>query len=89
MISQGLLDDVIRQAEEGVLDDALIARLRSAHPGVHFTWCMDDDIVVNARPVAERPGFNLYLVNSSDHCSTLTNDTDGASGIVLAEVIAD
>lgn len=89
MISQALLDDVIRQAEESVLDDALIASLRRANPGVHFTWCMDDDIVVNARPLVERPRFNLYLVNSSDHCSVLTNDCESASGIVLAEVIPD
>lgn len=89
MISQAVLDDVIRQAEEGVLDDALIARLRNTNPGVHFTWCMDDDIMVNAKPLVERPGFNIYLVNSTDHCSVLTNDTESASGIVLAEVIPD
>lgn len=89
MISQQLLDDVIRRAEAGVLDDALIASLRAAHPGVHFTWCMDDDIVVNARPLVERPRFNLYLVNSSAHCSVLSNDCESASGVVLAEVIAD
>lgn len=89
MISQQLLDDVIRQAEESVLDDALIARLRAANPGVHFTWCMDDDIVVNAKPVVQRPGFNIYLVNSTDHCSVLTNDGESASGMVLAEVIPD
>ena len=89
MISQAVLDDVVRQAEESVLDDALIASLRSANPGVHFTWCMDDDIMVNAKPVVERPRFNLYLVNSSDHCSVLSNDPEAASGIVLAEVIPD
>ncbi|MNG26589.1 hypothetical protein D3C84_1116000 [compost metagenome] len=89
MISQDLLDAVIRQAEQGAIDDALIAGLRSAHPGAHFTWCMDDDIVVNAKPVATRPGFNVYLVNSSDHCSVLTNDCAAASGIVLAEIIPD
>lgn len=89
MISQTLLDDVIRQAEQGALDESLLASLRSAHPGVHFTCCMDDDIAVNAKPVAERPGFNVYLVNSSDHCSVLSNDLGSASGIVLAEIIED
>ncbi|ACO76408.1 hypothetical protein AvCA_01430 [Azotobacter vinelandii CA] len=89
MISQTLLDDVVRQAEQGVLGESLLASLRSAHPGVHFTCCMDDDVVVNAKPVVERPGFNVYLVNSCDHCSVLTNDLDSASGIVLAEIIED
>ncbi|EXF44761.1 hypothetical protein BAY1663_02834 [Pseudomonas sp. BAY1663] len=89
MISQTQLDAVIRQAENAPLDEALLARLRSEHPGIHFTCCMDDDVVANAKPVAERPGFNVYLVNSSQHCSVLSNDLDAASGIVLAEVIAD
>ncbi len=89
MISQTQLEAVIRQAEGASLDEALLARLRSDHPGIHFTCCMDDDVTVNARPVAERPGFNVYLVNSSQHCSVLSNDLDAASGIVLAEVIAD
>ncbi|MBB3103898.1 DUF6129 family protein [Azomonas macrocytogenes] len=89
MISQTQLDEIIREVEQSSLDDALLARLRNTYPGIHFTHCMDDDIVVNAKPVAEKSGFNLYLVNSSDHCSVLTNDTQAASGVVLAEVIED
>ena len=89
MISQEQLDDVIARAEQGPLGVPLLASLRQAHPGAHFTLCMDDDIVVNARPVAERPGFNVYLVNSSEHCLVLTNDLDAASGVVLAEIIPD
>lgn len=87
MIEQTLIDEVIRQAERHALDEALLANLRGSHPGVHFTGCMDDDIQGNAKPVAARPGFNLYLVNSSQHCSVLTNDLASASGIVLAQVI--
>lgn len=89
MISQSQLDEVIRVAEQSSLDESLLLTLRGAYPGVHFTCCMDDDVSVNAKPYAERPGFNVYLVNSSDHCSTLTNDPDIASGVVLAEVIED
>lgn len=89
MISQDLLDAVIHQAEQGTLGEPLLASLRQTHPGAHFTLCMDDDIVVNAKPIAARPGFNVYLVNSSDHCLVLTNDLDAASGVVLAEVIPD
>lgn len=89
MISQTQLDDVIQRVESATLGDELLTSLRSAHPGVHFTWCMDDDVMVNARPIVERPGFNIYLVNSMDHCSILSNDLDSASGMVLAEVIQD
>ena len=35
-------------------------------------------------PVLERPGFNLYLVNGSEHCLSLTNDPELAIGVVLA-----
>lgn len=86
MIDQSLLDSVILATEESGLDEALIARLRGNYPGVHFTCCSDDDIAANARAVAEREAFNVYLVNSSSHCSVLTNDPDTASGIVLAYV---
>ncbi len=89
MISQALLDEVVSQAEQAVLDDALIASLRAAHPGVSFTWCFDDDVVAIARPVVEREKFNIYLVNSTDHCSVLTNDPASAGGMVLAEVLPD
>ena len=89
MISQALLDDVVSQAEQAVLDDALIARLRAAYPGVSFTWCFDDDVVVSARAIVEREKFKVYLVNSTEHCSVLTNDLDSAGGMVLAEVLPD
>ncbi len=89
MISQTQLDEIIREVEQASLNDALIVRLRGAYPGVHFTHCMDDDIPVNAKPVVEKGRFNVYLVNSSDHCSVLTNDAAVASGVVLAEVIED
>lgn len=86
MIEQQLLDSVILATEQKGLDEALVAHLRSQHPGVHFTCCSDDDIASNARAVAERGTFSVYLVNSSSHCSVLTNDLSAASGIVLAYV---
>ncbi len=89
MLNQSQLEEVIHAAEQSTLDERLLATLRAAYPGVHFTCCMDDDVSVNAKPYAQRPGFNVYLVNSSNHCSTLTNDPDIASGVVLAEVIED
>ena len=38
-------------------------------------------------PVLERPGFNVYLVNGSEHCLTLTNDPELAIGVVLIRVV--
>jgi Family of unknown function (DUF6129) len=74
--------------EQQGLSETLIEALRERFPGRHFTYCMDDDISVG-RPVIERRGFRLYLVDSRDHCSSLTTDADHASGVVLAEVITD
>lgn len=68
------------------LDEAGLARLRAAWPGLHLTLCGDDDVPARLPPVLERPGFNLYLVNGSEHCLTLTNDPEVAIGVVLAWV---
>lgn len=89
MITQTQLDEIIHIAAQEPIKDALLIRLRTAYPDLHFTHCLDDEVSVNAKPVAEQPGFNVYLVNSSSHCSVLTNDPDSASGVVLAEVIED
>ena len=69
------------------LDQSTIMGLRNAYPDIHFTYCMDDDIVA-AQPVIEREAFNLYLVDGREHCLCLTNDNDNATGLVVAEVIA-
>lgn len=74
------------------VDDAtapdLAARLRAQFPGLSFTVCADDDIIA-ARPVVEREGFNLYLVDGGSHCLSLTRDAASASGVVVAWVEAE
>ena len=49
---------------------------------------MDDDVIYS-KAYAETEGYNVYLVDSRAHCSTLTADADVASGIVFAEVVAE
>lgn len=66
------------------LDDAGLAQLRAAWPGLHLTLCSDNDVPARVPAMLERPGFNLYLVNGSEHCLSLTNDPDVAIGVVLA-----
>lgn len=89
VITQAQLDEIVSLAEQQPLDDALLVRLRDSYPDLHFTRCLDDEVSVNAKAVVEKTSFNLYLVNSSSHCSVLTNDPNSASGVVLAEVIED
>jgi hypothetical protein len=59
--------------------------LRAAFPDLHFTFCLDDDVISDT-PASELPGFNLYLVDSSNHCLGLTGDMQAASGLVVAEL---
>ena len=84
MISVPTLDAIADAVGERALDDALLADLRARFPGLHLTVCGDDDVPARLPAVLERPGFNLYLVNGSEHCLSLTNDPDVAIGVVLA-----
>ena len=88
MLTEQDVEQVIGIVGAHGLSEVTIAALRERFSGAHFTYCMDDDIGA-ARPYRECDGFNVYLVDSSDHCSALTPEIDGASGLVLAEVIED
>ena len=57
--------------------------MRGTFPGLTFTVCADDDII-GPRPVVEGQGYNLYLVDASSHCLSLTRDPESASGVVVA-----
>jgi hypothetical protein len=70
------------------VDETTVSALREQYQAMHFTYCMDDDLPNNS-PVVEHENFNLYLIDGREHCLCLTNDFDTATGIVVAEVIAD
>lgn len=89
MISEQMLDQICARVNEQVIGEPMLLQLRKEYPEVHFSWCFDDDIGATATPYREETGFNLYLVNSSDHCSKLSNDPEGASGVVVAELLDD
>ena len=88
MISQEQLHAVADYIATAYLDDVLIAQLRLEFAPLHFTYCSDDD-VGGVSPVVEQDNFNLYLIDGREHCLTLTNNYDVATGIVVAEVMAD
>lgn len=73
--------------ELGVSDDT-IGALRQQYPKLHFTYCMDDDLP-NHSPVLEQSAFNVYLVDGREHCLCLTQEYAHATGVVIAEIIAD
>ena len=70
------------------VDETTVSALRQQYQPIHFTYCMDDDLPNNT-PIIEHKGFNLYLIDGREHCLCLTNDYEVATGIVVAEIIAD
>lgn len=73
---------------EQALSETTVSNLRSEYPGIHMTYCMEDDIP-NHEPMLEGESFNLYLVDGREHCLCLTRNYEHATGIVIAEVIED
>ena len=47
------------------------------------------DDISDRTPVLETEQFNLYLIDGREHCLKITNDYEAATGIVVAELIAD
>lgn len=88
MISSEQMQRVASTIRTQPLTETLVSTLRTEYPGVHFTYCMEDDIP-NQEPVLEGEGFNLYLVDGREHCLCLTNNYEHATGIVIAEIIED
>lgn len=86
MIAEQELFQVADYVTKNGLSEAVVSELKKQYPGKHFTWCMEDDIHAG-KPVYESDSFAIYVVNSQDHCSVLTNDLESASGFVLAEII--
>ncbi len=84
-----ILAAVAARAAEMDLSEASVTHLRREWPGVHFTFCGEDDVPARLSPVLEGQGFNLYLVNNADHCVAFTGDLEIATGIVLATVSED
>ncbi|MFZ1828187.1 MAG: DUF6129 family protein [Candidatus Competibacteraceae bacterium] len=84
MITPSQLHDIAQWVETHGVDYAALSRLRQAYPGVHFTDCLDDDIIHGAEPALQGAGINLYLVDGRQHCLRLTDDLQNATGVVLA-----
>jgi hypothetical protein len=86
MITEAFLDQISAIVDRAGLSTESVAALRDAFPELHFTYCLDDDIGAGIEPQREGDGFNVYLINGSEHCIRFTRDPDSATGLVLAEV---
>jgi len=81
---QAVADVALREG----LNETTLGKLRAQFKGVHFTYCMDDD-VTGVEPIQRHPGMNVYLVDGREHCLKLTESLEYATGLVLAEVLGD
>ncbi len=89
MIGADTLAKVTEQVGAVGLTEATVTALRQAWPGVHFTYCSEDDIPARLAPVAEGDGFGVYLVSGAEHCVAFTDHLEAATGLVLAAVSED
>ena len=87
MITRAQIDSVAERLAGQSIDERIIDTLRKEFTEIHFTYCMDDDVIA-ASPVLESELFNLYLIDSRNHCLCFTQDETVASGIVVAEIEA-
>lgn len=88
MLSLEQVQQVADHIGKQTLTETLISGIRSEFPGIHFTYCMDDDIP-DREPVLSHTGCNLYLIDGREHCLCFTDNLEHATGIVIAEVIPD
>lgn len=86
MITQEQIDIIGQSAsQEAIISEDLVNQFRKHYPDIHFTYCMDDDVCA-AQPIYENDAFNLYLIDSREHCLCFTQELDIATGIVVAEI---
>lgn len=88
MISTEQAQEIANKIEALGVNETTVSALRQHYQPIHFTYCMDDDLPNNT-PIIEHKDFNLYLIDGREHCLCLTNDYEVATGIVVAEIIAD
>ncbi|MET0026375.1 MAG: DUF6129 family protein [Candidatus Thiodiazotropha sp.] len=85
MITSEQLEQIGTLTLEHAPSESTLIMLREQYPELHFTYCMDDDVVA-AKPVYETEMFNLYLIDSRNHCLSFTQDQEIATGVVVAEI---
>ncbi len=85
MIAPEQLNEIANWLSQQPLNQDITQTLRQRYPQLHFSYCMDDD-VGEVEPIYHHPSFNLYLVDSSEHCLTFTQSLPTASGLLVAEI---
>ncbi len=87
MLTPEKISEIADFIEEKGTIEALLPTLRQRYSGIHFTYCLDDQVAFGIAPVMQRMAFNLYAVDGRQHCARFTPDLEVASGLVVAEVL--
>jgi hypothetical protein len=61
-----------------------IASLRKALPGISLTRCDASDMDTET-PALTLPGFDVYFIDTSEHCARITTQPEAATGLIVAE----
>jgi hypothetical protein len=61
-----------------------IASLRQAFPGVSLTCCDASDMDTETA-VLEIDRYQVYLIDTSEHCVRITTQVQAATGLIVAE----
>ena len=83
-LSPALLEEIRQWIASAPDQDELLPKLRVAYPALRFSQCSEDDIPPRLPPAISAPGFDLYLMDTREHCISLTRDAAIASGVVIA-----
>lgn len=62
--------------------------IREKFPEFTFTFAIDEDIM-GIDPVIETDRYNIYLLDTSDECFTMTEDLGAATGVIIAELMEE
>ena len=89
MIDAQTIEAIKAEVERHGAEEETVRKLRKDWQGIHFTYCMDDDVGA-LEPFQEAKGFNIYLVTGgNDHCLSFTPAIENATGLVIACVEDD
>lgn len=72
--------DAVLATSQGAV--SMVSTLRRNFP--HISWTSCDASDVEETPFKVYEAFDVYLLNSAEHCAEITSDPACATGIVLA-----
>jgi hypothetical protein len=83
-----LTDEGLKQIQSLLESEApasdRVASVRQAFPNLSLTRCDASDMDTET-PVLETSAFNVYLLDTSEHCVRITRNPAAATGLIVAD----